>query len=166
MRARDMTAKLDRLPIREEIKIPDLSLLSAKDQDRANDLANLVLDSTRTEAERLSAYFEFENLVADLPQLGRNEQRQRPMIAVPRGLAYYWQTRSRPNDPEYRRYNFYELKKVQIVRFVELCEHYGYRQGPTNKIAPLDEWETEDRKELVELLEIAAAPKPRSRRFC
>jgi hypothetical protein len=55
MRARDMMAKLDRLPIREEIKVPDLSLLSAEDQDRANDLLDLAVDSTAIEAERLNA---------------------------------------------------------------------------------------------------------------
>ena len=42
MRARGMTAKLDRLPISEEIKVWDLSLLSPEDQDRAKDLMDLI----------------------------------------------------------------------------------------------------------------------------
>jgi hypothetical protein len=164
MRAREMMAKLHQLPIREESKVWDLSLLSAKDQDRANDLADLFLDSTRTEAERLNAGIEFEKLVADLPQLGKNDRGQRPRIEVPRSLAYYW--RRRQNASEWRNYRFDELKKVQILRFVELCEQYGYRGGGGSTMAPIDEWETSDREELVELLDIAAAPGPRSRHVC
>ena len=53
--------------------------------------------------------------------------------------------------------DFYELKKVQILRFVELCEQYGYREGNTREMAPIDEWETGDREELAEPLEIAAS---------
>jgi hypothetical protein len=41
-----MTAKLDRLPISEEIKVWDLSLLSPEDQDRAKDLMDLIQGST------------------------------------------------------------------------------------------------------------------------
>jgi hypothetical protein len=48
---------------------------------------------------------------------------------------------------------FNELKKVQILRFVELCEQYGYRGGSGSRIAPIDEWETDDREEMTELLE-------------
>ena len=50
-------------------------------------------------------------------------------------------------------------KKVQILRFVELCEQYGYREGNTREMAPIDEWAPDDREELAELLEIAAAGK-------
>jgi hypothetical protein len=63
MRARGMTAKLDRLPICKEIKVWDLSLLSPEDQDRANDLMDLIQGSTDIEAEGLkAAIIEFENL--------------------------------------------------------------------------------------------------------
>jgi len=74
---------------------------------------------------------------------------------VPRSLAYYW--RSRQNASECRNYSFNNLKKVQIRRFVELCEQYGYREGNTREMAPIDEWETGDREELAEPLEIAAS---------
>jgi hypothetical protein len=60
-----MTAKLDRLPISEEIKVWDLSLLSPEDQDRANDLMDLIQGSTDIEAEGLNAAInEFESLRA------------------------------------------------------------------------------------------------------
>jgi hypothetical protein len=79
MRARGMTAKLDRLPISEEIKVWDLSLLSPEDQDRANDLMDLIQGSTDIEAQGLKAAInEFENLVEGLPLLGDNDRRQGP----------------------------------------------------------------------------------------
>ena len=94
MRARGMTAKLDRLPICEEIKVWDLSLLSPEDQDRANDLMDLIRGSTDIEAEGLkAAIIEFENLVEDLPLLGGNDRGQGPKIEVPRSLAYHWRWR-------------------------------------------------------------------------
>jgi hypothetical protein len=159
MRARGMTAKLDRLPISEEIKVWDLSLLSPEDQDRANDLMDLIKGSTDIEAEGLKAAItEFENLVEGLPLLGENDRRQGPKTEVPRSLAYYW--RWRQNASEWRNYAFDKLKKVQIIRFVELCEQYGYRGGSGSRIAPIDEWETDDREELTELLDIAAASAP------
>jgi hypothetical protein len=156
MRARGIMAKLDRLPICEEIKVWDLSLLSPEDQDRANDLMDLIQGSTDIEAEGLkAAIIEFENLVEGLPLLGDNDRRQGPKIEVPRSLAYYWQWRQHAS--EWRHYYFNELKKVQIIRFVELCEQYGYRGESGSRIAPIDEWETDDREELTELLEIAAS---------
>jgi hypothetical protein len=156
MRARGMTAKLDRLPISEEIKVWDLSLLSPEDQDRANDLMDLIQGSTDIEAEGLKAAItEFENLVEGLPLLGDNDRRQGPKTEVPRSLAYYW--RWRQNASEWRNYAFDKLKKVQILRFVELCEQYGYRGGSGSKMASIDEWEPDDREELTELLEIAAS---------
>jgi hypothetical protein len=156
MRARGMTAKLDRLPISEEIKVWDLSLLSPEDQDRANDLMDLIQGSTDIEAQGLKAAInEFENLVEGLPLLGDNDRRQGPKIEVPRSLAYYW--RWRQNASEWRNYAFDKLKKVQILRFVELCEQYGYRGGSCSRIAPIDEWHADDREELTELLEIAAS---------
>ena len=155
MRARGIMAKLDRLPISEEIKVWDLSLLSPEDQDRAKDLMDLIKGSTDIEVEGLKAAItEFENLVEGLPLLGENDRGQGPKIAVPRGLAYHW--RLRQNALEWRNYAFDKLKKVQILRFVELCEQYGYRGGSGSRIAPIDEWETDDREELTELLEIAA----------
>ena len=156
MRARGMTAKLDRLPICEEIKVWDLSLLSPEDQDRAKDLMDLIQGSTDIEAEGVKAAItEFENLVEGLPLLGKNDRRQGPKIEVPRSLAYHW--RRRQNASEWRHYYFSELKKVQILRFVELCEQYGYRGGTGSRIAPIDEWETDDREDLTELLEVAAS---------
>jgi hypothetical protein len=48
----------------EEIKVWDLSLLSPEDQDRANDLMDLIQGSTDIEAEGLkAAMIEFESLV-------------------------------------------------------------------------------------------------------
>ena len=151
-----MMAKLDRLPIHEEIKVWDLSLLSPEDQDRAKDLMDLIRGATDIEAKGVkSALIEFANLVEGLPLLGENDRRQGPKIEVPRSLAYYWQRRQHAS--EWRRYYFNELKKVQILRFVELCRQYGYREGNTREMAPIDEWAPDDREELAELLEIAAA---------
>ena len=68
MRARGMMAKLDRLPIHEEVKLWDLRLLSPEDRDRAKDLMDLIQGSTDIEAEGLkAAIIEFENLVEGLP---------------------------------------------------------------------------------------------------
>ena len=79
MRARGIMAKLDRLPICEEIKVWDLSLLSPEDQDRANDLMDLIQGSTDIEAEGLkAAIIEFENLVEGLPLLGGKRSRTGP----------------------------------------------------------------------------------------
>ena len=78
MRARGMTAKLDRLPISEEIKVWDLSLLSPEDQDRANDLMDLIQGSTDIEEGLKAAITEFENLVEGLPLLGDNDRGQGP----------------------------------------------------------------------------------------
>jgi hypothetical protein len=155
-----MMAKLDRLPISEEVKVWDLSLLSPEDQDRARDLMDLFLSSTDIEAEGLkAAIIEFESLVEGLPLLGENDRRQGPKIEVPMGLEYYWRWQQKAS--EWRNYNFYELKKVQILRFVELCEQYGYREGNTREMAPIDEWEPVDREELTELLDAASAPRQR-----
>ena len=75
MRARGMTAKLDRLPISEEIKVWDLSLLSPEDHDRAKVLMDLIKGSTDIEAEGLkAAIIKFENLVQGLPLLGGNDR--------------------------------------------------------------------------------------------
>jgi hypothetical protein len=157
MRARGMMAKLDRLPIREEVKLWDLSLLSPEDQDRAKDLVDLIQATPDIEAKGVkAALIEFENLVEGLPLLGGNDRRQGPEIEVPRSLELYWRWRQKAS--EYRYYWFHQLKKVQILRFVELCEQYGYREGSTGEMAPIDEWETDDREELSELLNIAAQP--------
>jgi hypothetical protein len=119
---------------------------------------DLFLSATDIEADSLkAAIIEFENLVEGLPLLGENDRRQGPKIEVPMGLGYYWQSRWRQHASEYRYYNFYELKKVQILRFVELCEQYGYREGNTREMAPIGEWEPDDREELTELLELAAS---------
>ena len=75
MRARGMTAKLDRLPISEEVKVWDLSLLSPEDQDRVKDLMDLIKGSTDIEAEGLKASItEFENMVEGLPLLGQRSK--------------------------------------------------------------------------------------------
>ena len=101
MRARGMMAKLDRLPIHEEIKVWDLSLLSPEDQDRAKDLMDLIRGSTDIEAEGLNAAInEFENLVEGLPLLGENDRRQGPKIEVPRSLGYHWQSQWRQHASE------------------------------------------------------------------
>jgi len=74
-----MMAKLDRLPVSEEVKVWDLSLLSPEDQDRAKDLMDLIRGATDIEAKGVrSALIEFENLVEGLPLLGENDRRQGP----------------------------------------------------------------------------------------
>ena len=101
MRARGMMAKLDRLPIHEEIKVWDLSLLSPEDQDRAKDLMDLIRGATDIEAKGVkSALIEFANLVEGLPLLGENDRRQGPKIEVPRSLGYHWQSQWRQHASE------------------------------------------------------------------
>ena len=85
-----MTAKLGRLPICEEIKVWDLSLLSPEDQDRAKDLMDLIKGSTDIEAEGLNAaIIEFENLVEGLPLLGGNDRGQGPNLLLAMAAACF-----------------------------------------------------------------------------
>jgi len=77
---------------------------------------------------------------------------------VPHDLANYWSWRQTARN--WRSLSFYNLTKVQTVRFVELCEAYGYESGLAplemkSRIIPPDQWRADDRAELEEMLEIA-----------
>jgi hypothetical protein len=156
-----MMARLRRLPQKaEEVKVPDLSLLSPAEQDRVSELRKLIGSAKNIHAADLDAVFvEFHDLVKDLPLLGRDDPDQGPLIEVPSALVEYWQ-RQQPLSP-WRSFDFYKLSKVQTLRFVELCEQYGFEEGDDRpareQIASLAEWQAGDRSELQEMLEIAAS---------
>jgi hypothetical protein len=165
MRSRDMMVKLDRLETNsddEEIKVWDLSLLSPEQQDRADELMALIREAieqdTITGMEPVVR--EFDDLVRGLPLLGRDDREQGPLIEVPRDLAFYWTWRQRADG--WRSYRFRDLTKVQTLRFVQLCEQYGYEAGVRGlelkaRMIPLVEWQADDRAELQEMLGIVGS---------
>jgi hypothetical protein len=159
MRSRDMMVKLDRLPTEEdEVKVWDLSLLSPKDQDRANELMKLMEGIENIEDESLNPIIaEFSKLVEGLPMLGEDDPEQGPLIEVPKSLAHCWQWRQPATG--WRSYNFYNLSKVQTLRFVELCTQYGYEEGrnANSHMTPLSQWQADDQAEMREMIEIVAA---------
>lgn len=169
MRSRDMMAKLDRLETSDaddDVKVWDLSLLSPADQDRARDLLRVISEAVeKDDATGMGPIIaEFDDLVRDLPLLGRDDPEQGPPIRVPHDLATYWSWRQSATN--WRSYHFDGLSKVQTLRFVELCEHYGYEENlgvPALKsqMIPLTEWQADDQQELRELLEIVGSGRPR-----
>ena len=162
MRARETMAKLDRLEPKDddEIRLWDLSLLSPEDQDRANELLNVISEAVdKDDATGIEMVMdEFEDLVRDLPMLGRDDPQQGPTIEVPAELASYW--RWRQPASRWRPLSFWNLTKVDTVRFVQLCGKYGYEHGRgayalSAHMMPLDQWRADDRAELQEMLAIA-----------
>ncbi len=103
MRAREMMAKLDRLPTpKSEVNLWDLSLLSPYDYDRATYLMRLIGCSENKEAESLdTAISEFAALVRDLPLLGKDDPQQGPVIEVPAELEDYWQRQQKASEWRY-----------------------------------------------------------------
>src|ERR1700745_4225481 len=88
-----MMARLARLPIRRagEEKTWDMSLLSPEEQDRFNQLSEVICTSRDIHSKSLDTVFtELQELVRDLPLLGPNDIRQGPLIEVPKELAGYW----------------------------------------------------------------------------
>jgi hypothetical protein len=161
--------KLDRLPTRkEEVKIPDFSLLSPAEQDRAHELLSLIGSTEDADLESLEpTLIEFRTLVEGLPMLGEHDPEQGPSIEVPDGLRKYWTWGQKA--PEWRHYSFSNLGKVQTLRFVELCREYGYGGGEDHsgrkdfmgvrvkdQMMPLAEWDPADRTEMAALLDVAA----------
>ena len=58
MRAREMMAKLDRLPTpKSEVKLWDVSLLSPEKQDRYSELSELILQSKDVNSGNLDGVF-------------------------------------------------------------------------------------------------------------
>jgi hypothetical protein len=61
----------------------------------------------------------------------------------------------------WRSHDFRKLGKVQTLRFVELCEQYGFKRGADTPVKaqmlPLHEWPASDRTELQEMLDIAGS---------
>ena len=76
------------------------------------------------------------------------------MIEVPHRLQHYWQWKQPAAG--WRSYRFYNLTKVQTLRFVQLCEQYGSKEG-TKRIVPLAQWQADDRADLQEMLEIVGS---------
>ena len=162
MRSREMMTRLARLPIRRggEEKPWEVSLLSPEEQDRFNQLSDLILASKDIHSKALDAVFmELHELVRDLPRLGPNERAQGPLIKGPRELAGYWEFRD--GASKWRSLAFHKLTKVQTLRFVELCLEYGFTDDADipvkEQLLPLDAWTARDREELQHLLDIAAS---------
>ena len=159
MRAREMMAKLDRFPKRwGQQKVWDVSLLSPEKQDRFNELSKLILQSKDVNSGSLDGVFlELIDLVDDLPLRRFEEPEQGPLIEVPGTLARYWQWQQPAS--KWRSYSFHKLSKVQTLRFVELCEQYGFENETDFKaqMLPLHAWPACDRAELKDMLDIAAS---------
>jgi len=164
MRAREMMARLARVPKRrgEDPKVWDFTLLSPKKQDRVDELSDLILASEDIHSKSLDTVFaEFHKLVRDLPLLGPDDPKQGPSIEVPGTLARYWEWRWQHPASSWRSLSFDKLSKVQTLRFVELCEQYGFKRGADTPVKaqmlPLHAWPARDRAELQEMLDVAAA---------
>jgi hypothetical protein len=165
MRAREMMKRLDRLPKGKGgvQKVPDLSLLSPEKQDRVDELFKVLLDSKDISSKTFdTAFAEFDKLVRDLPLLGPDDPEQGSLIEVPQELAAYWQLQQPAS--KWRSYSFNKLSKVQTLRFVELCEQYGFKRGADTPVKaqmlPLHEWAAGDRAELQHMLNIVASRTP------
>jgi hypothetical protein len=172
MRAREMHNKLDKLSVPfedDEYTCPDISLLSPEDQDWVHEMfAKIRADEdgienciSPAEARKLS------DLLAGLPVLDQCEGFKGPDLEIPNELKYYfellkWHEEGRHHWP---RVDFYKLKAVQKVRFVELWQGELPRDRSRENTAlgrrgipgllPLSQWDPEDEAELRSLLEEA-----------
>jgi hypothetical protein len=67
----------------------------------------------------------------------------------------------RATASSWRIHDFRKWGKVQTLRFVELCEQYGFKRGADTPVKaqmlPLHAWPARDRAELQEMLDVAAA---------
>jgi hypothetical protein len=155
MRSREMLARLDRLPMSiESESLPDFSLLSPEDYDRAFKIAKNPESFAVEEMVALAAR------VAKLPKLAPGDEPKGPKIEVPRALEYYWQWHW--GTAGWRSYYFWKnFGKVETLRFLELCACYGWEKGLgwsalKKQMAPLEEWSSDDRAEMTEMLDKAA----------
>ena len=158
MRAREMMARLDRLPKRrawKDRRIPDFSLLTPEKQDRVSELLRQI--KTSDDAQFTVLYDELGELARDLPLIGPDDPYQGLLIEVPGELYDYWQWQQ-PTS-QWRSFDFHKLGKVQTLRFVTLCQKYGFEDGVEIRaqMLPLNGWELKDRAELQEMLDIAAS---------
>jgi hypothetical protein len=89
------------------------------------------------------------------PLMRSNDAPACPSIEVPQALrmrfSHYWDGASIKT----RRFNL--LRKVECVRFVELCTQYGWQEGtlPDDTMLPVSQWDPKDRSELQNLLDIS-----------
>jgi hypothetical protein len=67
----------------------------------------------------------------------------------------------RATASSWRIHDFRKWGKVQTLRFVELCEQYGFKRGADTPVKaqmlPLHAWPARDGAELQEMLDVAAA---------
>jgi hypothetical protein len=162
MRAREMINRLDRVdpPPVEELPLPDPTVLSAEEQDRFWDLLKKGArvsegNGTITKAELQ----DLERLWSACPPLPPGDGFSGPDIDVPRNLQNYWIWQQKAS--ERRSCDFATLRKVQHVRFTELCSQYGYQKGKSAievkaSMIPLEQWNPADRAELNDLLDIVS----------
>jgi len=146
-----------------EMGFPDLSLLTPEEQDRVCELSRKCRNSLQGVEPGLTyeELREAQELAGKVPTLLPGEKFAGPRIEVPRALERYWGY-VKPTAPG-RGYRFANLGKVETLRFVELCKFYsvdGSLCGWSliNRILPLDEWQPDDRDEIVAMLEKAAGP--------
>lgn len=162
MKSRQMLAKLGgiRMPS-EPVRPPDISLLSAADQDRVvelfkknrNSLNGVEPSITQKEFKELLRFIE------DLPTLGPDARFAGPKIEVRRDLKRYWGF-IRPAAGG-QGYFFENLGKVETLRFIELCDQYGAEPRGSgvrlrDRMVPLAEWQPNDRAEMEAMLGKAA----------
>ena len=133
--------RLDKLaPEGEEpIEFPDLSVLSAAEQDRERFLARRWIDGKASDAELVELVELYKKCPPERPEGPRN-----PPIDVPRNLCRHWRfarmataMRSLPNA----NYDFRLLGFVARERLMELSELYGWeRDSAEINIMPIDAW--------------------------
>jgi hypothetical protein len=171
MRSREMHNKLDRLspPAEDdEHSFPDISLLSPEDQDWVHAMFGKLSEESISEVDLRKLL----HLLDILPLRGPDEKFKGPDLDIPREIETHFQLFKWHEEGRHRwpRFNFYKLKAVQKVRFVELCRRYGWegeyprsrarhyfepgRWGIPN-LVPLSEWNPEDEAELRSLLDLA-----------
>ena len=147
-----------------EVGCPDLSLLTPEEQDRVWELTKKI-DNTLQDLEpgiTLEEFREVEGLLAKVPTLGPGETFAGPRIKVPRALKHYWDwVKPAAGGSGYR---FGNLRKVETLRFVELCNYYSGDESLRgmrliDRMLPLDEWQPDDRAEMEAMLEKAARPR-------
>jgi hypothetical protein len=156
MRSREMLARLDRLPMSiESESLPDFSLLSPEDYDRAFKIAKNPESFAVEEMVALAA------LITELPKLAPGDKPKGPKIEVPRALEYYWKWHW--GTAGWRSYCFWKnFGKVETLRFLELCARYGWEEGVgwsalKERMVPLAEWSPDDEAEMTAMLDKAAA---------
>ena len=150
MKSRAMLRRLDPIAPPEKERWPrrDLAVLSPWQYDRLMDLSKQFASLSARERREAAA------LLVKCPITADNERSLVP-VRVSRTLAHYWEWSRGVSG--WRSYSFHRLRMVERERFLELCAHYGWRDGlpVKGRMLPLEEWDPDDQEELNVLLELA-----------